>query len=172
MYGKAATHLFRLVGIIAATNKAYNLIENIKNVNKKNLSDEFVNEFRNLINADENNILEEFSIINSHMVQQAIHLLNYFNANRIILAEYKLDINDENLDSCLSEYLDSKLSEKKKKKSEISLTKKKFSEKDLKTMKLIMLFNGDEVYTNVFSEKTRINVSEQLLAFTNLQVTR
>jgi hypothetical protein len=35
-----------------------------------------------------------------------------------------------------------------------------------------MLFNGDEVYTNVFSEKTRINVSEQLLAFTNLQVTR
>jgi hypothetical protein len=96
MYGKAATHLFRLVGIIAATNKAYNIKENINNVNKKNLSDEFVNEFRKLINDDEKNILEEFSIINSHTIQQAIHLLNYFNTNRIILAEYKLDINDEN----------------------------------------------------------------------------
>ena len=156
MYGKCTTHLIRLSGVIQAINIASEIIENAPNCNKEVLTDEFIVFLKRI---DRNSYIEKLSTINSQTINQALILLNYFNANKIILADMDIEINDcDNITLILEEYLEKKMSTQVPK--QVLSDKKTYTSKEINTYKKILLMNGPSVKTSEVNKSYRINLEE------------
>ncbi len=94
MYGKATTHLVRLCGVINSLNKTTSFLmsSGLTDISEENISDDLKVQIQNFSRDDQ--FRKKFSIIDYKTVKQANKLLKYFNANRIALADYKLDFNE------------------------------------------------------------------------------
>jgi len=74
MYGKAMTHLIRLIGIISALNKTINLIANAPDVGSETITQDFIQFCDNKLVKD-TNYIKDFTSIDSETVIQAETLL-------------------------------------------------------------------------------------------------
>ncbi|RNA44247.1 hypothetical protein BpHYR1_047778 [Brachionus plicatilis] len=89
MFGKAATHLLRLCGILHVFQESIMFLKNnqILECNKKDLTNEFVENVDSVLK----NKVVDITIISSKTVLQAHELLIYFNKNRMVLAKYDIE---------------------------------------------------------------------------------
>ncbi len=87
MYGKCTTHLIRLCGVIHTLNKAIRLIRDFPDASN---NAEITNRFKADLVASQGTFHSN-RIITIENVNHAESLLNYFNFNRVILANYKLE---------------------------------------------------------------------------------
>lgn len=118
MFGKGPTFLLRLAGIVSSLNKTVELLEDAPDANQLELTKRFTDYVRaNLV--ENTSYLEQFRIIDLQAICQASKLLNYFNAHKLVLADYVLNLNQEatNLHESVCKYL------KNKKKVKMTLRK-------------------------------------------------
>jgi hypothetical protein len=105
-FSRGTTHLIRLAGLITCLNNTVELLTNAPNVSKLELTQSFIDYVES--NLVKNKIyLNQFKTIDAKTIQNANKLLNYFNAHKLVLADYDLNLNEDgsNLNELICDYL-------------------------------------------------------------------
>ena len=167
MYGKSNTHLVRLSGVIHVLNACVETIKNCHYCNSSEITQEFKNDLVNVKILLRNE--EKFVTIQKSDVEQARQLMNYFNANKIFIAGYKLKLRPDasNIDEEILSYLGSKVYLHLEEENIIEDEKLVIDKKTKSIYFNILNTNGKVVETSILN-KFRYSVEVSTMAFDEL----
>jgi hypothetical protein len=152
MMGKSVTHLVRLSAILQSLENAFQILTNLKTLNKLILTDELKQEINNIVINK-----PDIECINLNCIQNAKKLISYYNLHRLTMAGYKVKTISSTNESTVDYLVNSNKS--------LDLSKEQSS-----LMKYIMEFDGSIINATVISQKKRVDIKSVQIAFNKLEI--